>query len=291
MPSSFPRSADPAKFNTTLALFGMVLSQAAYCDDTAALQAWTCAPCKRAAAMGLVPVSPVSVFDGRVGGFGKISDWGTRAYVAALDQDRIVVSFRGSDNLTNWLEDFDIALQVEFEDACPTCQVHAGFFLSWMSLARDVSQKVIELKSQFPAADILVTGHSLGAAQAALAATHLYYREGLPVTHVYTYGQPRVGNAAFHQFYNNGTTDRQSGENGSSFRIVHYRDPVPLLPFQWMGYEHTSTEVWYSEDSSSFKVCERLIVGEDPTCANSMPLNPLLSEQHCSYLGTDICDC
>ncbi len=106
-------AAEPAKFNTTLALFGMVLSQAAYCDDTAALQAWTCAPCKRASAMGLTPVTPVSVFDGRVGGFGKISDWGTRAYVAALDGDRIVVSFRGSDNLTNWIEDFDIALQVE----------------------------------------------------------------------------------------------------------------------------------------------------------------------------------
>ena len=136
------------------------------------------------------------------------------------------------------------------------CKVHQGFYLSWQSLARQVIDTLLKLVQKYPKSDVLITGHSLGAAQAVLAATDLYYTWGLPVAHVYTYGQPRVGNAEFHHFYNNGTTQRQYHENATSFRVVHYRDPVPLAPFRWMGFEHTNTEVWYTEDSSSYKASQ-----------------------------------
>ena len=46
---------------------------------------------------------------------------------------------------------------------------------------------------------------------------------------VYTFGEPRVGNKAFHAYYN-------SGEH-LSWRVTHHRDPVPHLPTEDMGFE------------------------------------------------------
>jgi hypothetical protein len=278
----------PPAFNTTLAWYGHVLSQIAYCQKDE-ITNWNALPCDTAKGLGLSVTAPPTVIDGRVGGFKKVYDWGTRVYVAALSEERIVVSFRGSSNLTNWLADFDFQNMVPYETECPECKVHGGFYKSWLSVARETTAAVQALRVQHPKADILVTGHSLGAAMAVLCATSLYYNLGLPVTHVYTYGQPRVGNAAFHRFYNNGTTARQYASNGSSFRLVHWRDPVPRLPFQILGFEHTSTEVWYTEDSKDYVVCDG--GGEDPLCSDSLPLDLRQASDHCDYMGHDICGC
>jgi len=275
-------SSGPPAFDEGIASIGLDLSNTAYCEADS-IRDWSCVPCKRAAAEGVTPTATPSVIDGRVGGFGKIAQWGTRAIVAALSNERIVVSFRGSANLTNWIEDFDFISQVPYAEACPTCRVHMGFYKSWVSVARKVSDAVTALRAVHPKADILVTGHSLGAAMAALAATHFYYSLGLPVTHVYTYGQPRVGNKDFHHFYNNGTSSRQYAKPGASYRIVHWRDPVAQAPFRWMGYEHTSSEVWYNEKSTSHTVCDG--TGEDHKCSGSLGFDLLAMADHISYLG------
>jgi predicted lipase len=49
----------------------------------------------------------------------------------------------------------------------------------------------------------------------------------IPVTH-YTFGQPRVGNAAFAQFYNSSSVT-------AHYRTVHNHDIVPHLPLEAMG--------------------------------------------------------
>jgi predicted lipase len=50
--------------------------------------------------------------------------------------------------------------------------------------------------AKHPGAPIFVTGHSLGGALAVIAALDLKLSLNVKVT-VYTYGQPRVGNAKF----------------------------------------------------------------------------------------------
>lgn len=50
------------------------------------------------------------------------------------------------------------------------------------------------------------------------------------------------------------------------FRLVHHRDPVPHLPLEAWGYHHPPTEVFYTEDQSSYQVCNSS--GEDDTCSN-----------------------
>ena len=44
-------------------------------------------------------------------------------------------------------------------------QVHEGFYQSWLSLAVKITQGVRELRRHYPDADLVLTGHSLGAAQ------------------------------------------------------------------------------------------------------------------------------
>lgn len=72
---------------------------------------------------------------------------------------------------------------------------------------------------------IWFTGHSLGAALATIAAAR--YATLSPVQGLYTFGSPRVGNAAFAQTV-----------PGNAFRIVNNNDIVARLPPQFAGFVH-----------------------------------------------------
>jgi triacylglycerol lipase len=77
---------------------------------------------------------------------------------------------------------------------------------------------------------LVVTGHSLGGALAVLAADILN-AQGFLIHSVYTFGQPRVGDATFAARYNMTLGQR-------TFRIVNSNDLVPRLPGWLMGYRH-----------------------------------------------------
>jgi hypothetical protein len=80
-----------------------------------------------------------------------------------------------------------------------------------------------------------VTGHSLGGALAKLWALWAVAR-GHEVAGVYTFGQPRVGDASFATLYNSVLRDR-------SFRVVHADDIVPRVPWMLSRYRHAGHEV------------------------------------------------
>ena len=115
--------------------------------------------------------------------------------------------------------------------------MHSGFFDCWRSLSARMVGELRALRASHPLAEVFVTGHSLGAAIAMIAAYELEYAEGIPVAGVYTFGQPRVGNAAFQAFCNARAPRR-------TWRLTHWRDPVPHLPLRSMGFAHVGTEVW-----------------------------------------------
>ena len=147
--------------------------------------------------------------------------------------------------------------------------MHSGFLDDWRTLAPGVTADLHVLGCAN--SSISVVGHSLGAAMAALAAYDLSAPVAQPpaaahatrpveekdkaaaggaaqlalsgaaptatqwrVGRVYTYGQPRVGNTAFADFYMTGTR--------VSWRLTHHRDPVPHLPLESMGFHHIGTE-------------------------------------------------
>merc|ERR1712228_735641 len=126
-----------------------------------------------------------------------------------------------------------------------------------------------------------VSGHSLGAAEAAIAMYDLR-SEGYRINQTYTFGQPRVGDAAFVSAF------ESAFGKSLLYRLTHYHDPIPHLPeAKSGGFEHMSTEVYFQEKATSgFKQCDGS--GEDKSCSDSDDnLIALLLE--CAAKGSD-CD-
>jgi len=82
----------------------------------------------------------------------------------------IVVAFRGSKNAANWWENMNFSKTEYIAKGCKDCHVHTGFLNTYSSIGPDMLKYVKLLKELHPAAEILVTGHSLGAALGDLCA-------------------------------------------------------------------------------------------------------------------------
>lgn len=107
---------------------------------------------------------------------------------------------------------------------------------------------------------------------------------------LFTFGSPRVGNAAFAAWAN----ARLSPNNlALSIRMRRQLDIVPALPPREIGYEHLSTEVWNKHAGGmpdTYVVCDGS--GEDPACGDSeehpefpFDLLHLKPEEHTRYMG------
>jgi triacylglycerol lipase len=182
-------------------------------------------------------------------GFNKVSVHSVRevqAFVAGSDA-AVVVAFRGTrpDQLLDWMTDVD-ALQVAFGDffQCPDVgDTHQGFTLGlvrvWDRIVADVAA------FQDEAQTLWITGHSLGAALAALATAAFTFAKRMPVNGLYTYGQPRVGDLHF-----TGQCDNHFGS--LFFRFVNNEDIVtrvpprifPHLPLPWF-YGHSGQVLYF----------------------------------------------
>jgi hypothetical protein len=131
------------------------------------------------------------------------------------------VSFRGTSDAEDWLADLD-AVPDDYVPVAGFGQVHAGF------------QDVYELVRKSIAADlatatagcdqILITGHSLGAALAVLAAPDVF--RNMPPNKIeprlITFAGPRVGLTDFVNAFNAAIE--------SCFRVVNFLDIVPYVP-------------------------------------------------------------
>lgn len=181
------------------------------------------------------------------------SKTGIGGYVSTdLARREIVLSFRGSNNIRNWLTNLDFD-----QDDCNLvsgCGVHGGFQNAWKEVAAKAKTAITSARSANPGFKVVATGHSLGGAVATVGAANLR-KDGIPVD-IYTFGSPRVGNAALTNFITN--------QAGAEYRVTHGADPVPRLPPAIFGYRHTSPEYWLSGGNSNkidyvlgdIKICE-----------------------------------
>ena len=151
----------------------------------------------------------------------------------------IVISFRGSDNIANWIVDLD-AVQVPFGDY-PGVLVHAGFNAGYSGVQAQVTKAVKTILSQNcpSCTNAICTGHSLGAALAGFCAMDMAINMELN-TSLINFGMPRIGNEAFATLWTQHV-------KGVSWRFVHRHDIVPHLPLRNMGpdgdFHHVPTEV------------------------------------------------
>ncbi len=155
-------------------------------------------------------------------GFGEVRsfnlkrgrDVDSQGYIASDDQ-RMLVAFRGTHSLPDWLTNIQIA-----KEAGPKGKVHEGFqdafFVTALSIGKSIGANVNDR-------EIWITGHSLGGALAILLAATLA-ENNIPVAGLYTFGAPRVGDRPFAGWLNN------SLQEVPNYRVVNEGDIVPHVP-------------------------------------------------------------
>ena len=177
----------------------------------------------------------------------------------------VVVVFRGSNNIQNWI--LNIGTTRSSYSLCPDCSVHSGFLGGYNLVASAVKTGVQNLKAKYRNTKLIVTGHSLGGALAILSTADLKNVFG-NVDYTYTFGQPRVGNQAFANWFR--------ANHANTYRLVDYADIVPHLPPSSFGFLHNSLQVWYQRGMTSYTICEP----ESPSCANSIGTTNYSTDDH-----------
>lgn len=157
-----------------------------------------------------------------------------------------ILCYRGTEpvNFINWLTDADVnpeAVPFRFRGETATYSVHAGFYRNVRATRYAIGEKLrlaIDGKSILEGgareADVsklevlYVTGHSLGAAMAAMFGVMMktnpdYADVERRIRAVYTFGQPMIGDPDF-----TGACGKAFG--GTLFRFIHAHDVVAALP-------------------------------------------------------------
>ncbi|CAN7121582.1 unnamed protein product [Brassica rapa subsp. narinosa] len=266
-------------YNHTLTMTLVEYASAVYMSDLSELFNWTCKRC-----------------NGFTKGFEVIEiifdvEHCLQAYVGvAKDLNAIIIAFRGTQehSIQNWVSDlFWKQLDLNYPDISDA-MVHHGFYSAYHNTTvRPAVLGAVQRakKSYGPNINIMVTGHSMGGAMATFCGLDLVVNGGEENVQVMTFGQPRVGNAAFASYY--------SLLVPKTFRITHDHDIVPHLPpyynhFPQKTYHHFPTEVWLRDVSSLNhsveKVCDN--TGEDPTCSRSVKGNSIAD--HLRYFGVEL---
>jgi triacylglycerol lipase len=214
----------------------------------------------------------------------------------AVDEtnELIVISFRGSRTISNWISNLDFAL-TDASDLCDGCEAHSGFLRSWETVSDDITSQIDSALQTYSGYTLVMTGHSLGAALAALGGTalrnagytldlvsrfptHDTYSDTLQ----YTYGQPRVGNEALAIYM----TDQ-----GSLYRATHTDDIVPKLPPASWGFSHASPEYWITSGNDVPVTTSDIdvIEGVGSTAGNAGTTDPSVEAHNWYIVNIDGC--
>lgn len=165
----------------------------------------------------------------------------TEGFVVQNETD-IVVAFRGTqpNRAMDWLSDVR-ALQGHW--ARDAGKVHRGFYhaleVVWRNSGDTLPKRLINRGNR----RVWITGHSLGGALAELCAARACFDPGItsvPIEAVYTFGQPRVGDADF-------ATLLHDKMGVHVHRFVNDCDIVPRVPFFTGNYRHYGNVTLFNE--------------------------------------------
>uniref|UniRef100_A0A0D6R374 Fungal lipase-type domain-containing protein n=1 Tax=Araucaria cunninghamii TaxID=56994 RepID=A0A0D6R374_ARACU len=267
-------------YNRTLAKILAQYASAVYMTDLDALISWTCSRCngltKRFQMVELI-VDVENCLQAFVG--------------IAEDIGATVIAFRGTqeNSFRNWVENLFFK-QVDLDyPGMSGSMVHHGFYSAYhnTSLRPGVVEAVKRIQKRDVPLPIMVTGHSMGGAMASFCALDLTVNYGAKDVQVVTFGQPRIGNKFFADYYNMFVP--------KTIRVTHNHDIVPHLPpyythFLKRTYHHFPQEIWiHSVGFGSLvfdveRICDGS--GEDPSCSRSVSGNSLTD--HLEYYGVSM---
>ena len=146
---------------------------------------------------------------------------GAKGFVARAGA-ATVIAFAGTEpeDIKTWLEDFDFTRDRD--------GAHEGFLGGAKAGAAEIAAALGTAPGP-----VYLTGHSLGAAIAAMAAMLMVTADplGSGIVGVYTIGMPRPGDSRYAGTYNPRLGTR-------TFRLVHGGDLVTKVPPSLMGFRH-----------------------------------------------------
>jgi hypothetical protein len=231
------------------------LSSVTYCENLKNVLDWTCGACQDSKTP-LVP-GKIKIIEGGVGN-------ATRIMVGKLAaQNGCLVAFRGSENVINWVRDFEFwdIVPSSYED-CEGCRVHTGFYQIWQNLRDQVVKSLVDVGCGPDPNNVdnllYITGHSMGAALVHLSMFTLK-NAAFNIAKSYSFEAPRVGNKAFSDAFSD-----QFTRQFPVYRITHSQDPVVHVPPEALGFVHVQQEIYY-DSTGKYKVCPNV---EDTACAD-----------------------
>ncbi|ORX68296.1 alpha/beta-hydrolase [Linderina pennispora] len=226
-------------------------------------KSWSCQTCQKPEFQGtIVDVYWENAINGSTG------------YIAHNPKEKlIVISFRGSKELSDWRDSLNIDL-VPWPASIPGSQVMAGVHEGYASLEPRIIPYVASLAERYPDYAILATGHSLGGSRASLCALDLSIQHPQLVSRLrlYTYGIPKLGNSEFANAINRLEIP--------AYRAVNRGDIAAHLPPDNPEYVHFGTEVWFQDGNVTLCYLDRR--GQ---CSDTLSIFELSIYDHSSYPG------
>jgi hypothetical protein len=153
----------------------------------------------------------------------KVENWIDAQAVVLVNDDQVIISFRGTQETEDFATDFTTDLVASFEGVFDPStgkpvRAHRGFLAAYESLAHGILERV---QAADPSATIFITGHSLGGAMACACACD--FRRRFPDRRItlYTYGQPRLGDSSLAENF---------ADTFPYFRLRHVSDLIADVP-------------------------------------------------------------
>jgi hypothetical protein len=211
---------------------------------------------------------------------------------AFISQSHVILCFRGSDSITDWMYNFcgNGCMQPSFLKADSKVRIYSGFLNKYMK----IRGYLMELFLSFEDKNILLCGHSLGAALASIACLDIgknFQRPGGQFdTHLVTFGSPLVGNLDF--------VNEIEDLSTLALRCVNDKDIVTKMPsfrgnFAHMNkplvhLKHTRRKEYYDDyekSRSPFFRTLSVLLFHTRTCFRLNAINDHLIENYIKELG------
>jgi hypothetical protein len=194
----------------------------------------------------------------------------------------IILSFRGSENSEVSQEVIDAIIERPISAFGGKGKVLDYFLTAFTDVWKNgMKDDFLSLKNANPEYELWVTGHSLGAAMASIAATTIAtsnYFDSNKIKLV-TYGQPRTGDKTYAALVD--------ATIPYAIRVVHKFDIVPQIPPRFLyGYHHHKSEVWYNNDMAVGDPWIECDEDESKQCSDSE--TTVVGSDHDYYYGVTV---
>lgn len=161
-----------------------------------------------------------------------------------LDNNKLYIYFNGTNELSDWFDNFN-AIRMDLIISDNFCgQVHKGFY-NYYENVRESFLKLVN--DNINVSEIHITGYSLGGS-CVIGALEASFITNCPPITVVTFGSPRIGNLKFTNTFKN--------RIHKSTRLVNDHDPVPKVPLP-IRFQHVHELNLLQNNTIYTSLCKR----------------------------------